>query len=134
MRAAVYYRYGNATNIKIKEIDHPLPKDNELLIKVHAASVNSWDVDLLTGKPRMFRFWGLFKPRYILQAVFLGKFLSAVTKKNIKILAAEPNWRLSKLASKVSYGKITPVVDKVFPLEDVGEAMATYVMGKLKEK
>lgn len=63
------------------------------------------------------------KPRYILQAAFLGKLLSAVTTKNIKILAAEPNWRLAKLASKVSYGKITPVVDKVFPLEDVGEAM-----------
>lgn len=84
MRAAVYYKYGNATKIKIKEIDQLLPKDNEFLIKVHAASVNSWDIDLLTGKPRMFRFWGLFKPRFnVLGADVAGQVMlvgSKVTK------------------------------------------------------
>ncbi|SFE76683.1 NADPH:quinone reductase [Paenibacillus catalpae] len=84
MKAMVYETYGSPEVLQIKEVDVPVPKDHEVLIEVHAASVNSWDWDLLRGKPYINRLGGLRKPRYsILGADVAGKITaigSAVTR------------------------------------------------------
>lgn len=64
MRALVYESYGTPDILRIEEVDIPKPMDHEVLIAVHAASVNSWDWDLLRGKPYITRLGGLRKPRY----------------------------------------------------------------------
>ena len=65
MKAVVYEKYGPPEALQLKEVEKPLPKDNEVLVKVHAASVNSWDWDLLRGKPFLNRpMFGLLKPKY----------------------------------------------------------------------
>ena len=43
MKAIVYTKYGTPDVLELKEIDKPIPKDDEVLIKVHAASLNDWD-------------------------------------------------------------------------------------------
>lgn len=64
MKAIVYNRYGPPDVLEYKEIETPAPKDNEVLIRVHAASINSWDWDMLTGRPLDYRiFSGLLKPK-----------------------------------------------------------------------
>ncbi len=64
MKAIVYTKYGPPDVLQLKEVEKPTPKDNEVLIKVHAASVNDWDWGLLRGKPFMNRlFFGLLKPK-----------------------------------------------------------------------
>jgi NADPH:quinone reductase-like Zn-dependent oxidoreductase len=64
MKAAVCSKYGSSDVLSIKEIDKPTPKDNEVLIKVYAASVNRTDNHVLTGRPFFMRlFTGLFKPK-----------------------------------------------------------------------
>ena len=64
MKAAVYRRYGPPNVVKIDEVQKPSPKDNEVLLKVRAASVNPLDVGLMKGKPHAFRLlFGLRKPR-----------------------------------------------------------------------
>ncbi len=51
MKAIVWTKYGPADVLQLKEVDKPVPKDDEILIKVYAASINSWDWDMLTGRP-----------------------------------------------------------------------------------
>ncbi len=64
MKAIFYNKYGSSKNLKLKEIQKPIPKDNEVLVKVYASSINSWDWDLLVGKPYIYRLiFGLFKPK-----------------------------------------------------------------------
>jgi NADPH:quinone reductase-like Zn-dependent oxidoreductase len=64
MKAAVRSKYGSSEVLSIKEIDKPVPKDNEVLIRVYAASVSRTDNHVLTGKPFFMRlFTGLFKPK-----------------------------------------------------------------------
>jgi len=64
MKAIVYTKYGPPDVLQLKEVEKPTAKDNEVLIKVHAASVNDWDWGLLRGKPFMNRlFFGLLKPK-----------------------------------------------------------------------
>ena len=64
MKAIVYHKYGSPDVLRLEDIQIPIPEDNEILVKVHAASINSWDWDTLTGKPYEYRFlFGLFKPK-----------------------------------------------------------------------
>lgn len=74
MRAIVYHKYGTTDVLKLTELDVPKPKDNEILVNVKAVSVNSWDWDLLRGKPFLSRIGGLLKPKYkILGADIAGR-------------------------------------------------------------
>ena len=69
MKAMIYTEYGSPDVIQFKEVEKPTPKDNEVLIKVHAASVNAADWHYLRGTPWLFRLAaGLLKPKNI----FLG--------------------------------------------------------------
>jgi len=64
MKAIVYEKYGPPEVLKLKEVEKPIPKDNEVLVKIQAASVNSWDWDLLRGTPFLNRLGGLLTPKY----------------------------------------------------------------------
>ena len=64
MKAIVYRKYGSPDVLSLEEVDKPIPRDDEVLIKVHATSLNSYDVDLIKGWPFMSRlFQGLRKPK-----------------------------------------------------------------------
>ena len=75
MKAAVRSKYGSPEVLTVKEIDPPIPKDNEVLIRVYATTVNRSDYHVLTGKPFFMRFiTGLFGQRYPLPVqISLGK-------------------------------------------------------------
>lgn len=66
MKAIFRTTYGSPDVLELKEIDTPVPKDDELLLKVHAASVNPIDWHILRGEPLLVRLmgFGLLKPKY----------------------------------------------------------------------
>jgi len=65
MKAMVRYNYGSPDVLALEEIEKPTPKDDEVLIKVHAASVNAMDYRFLTGTPYIARIMaGLLKPKH----------------------------------------------------------------------
>lgn len=63
MKAIVYGKYGTTAELKLEEVEKPIPRNDEVLIKVHASSINSWDWDLLRGRPFIVRLGGLLKPK-----------------------------------------------------------------------
>lgn len=64
MKAAIFHKYEALDSLQLIELEIPSPGDNEVLIKVHASSINSWDGDILKGIPLVNRFqFGLFKPK-----------------------------------------------------------------------
>jgi len=65
MKAIVYTKYGSPDVLQLKEVENPSPKDDEVLIKIHAASVNAADLHLLRADPFLVRLMGggLLKPK-----------------------------------------------------------------------
>jgi NADPH:quinone reductase-like Zn-dependent oxidoreductase len=66
MKAIVYAEYGPPESLQLKEVEKPSPKDDEVLVKIRAASVNYPDWSLLRGKPFLIRLMtgGLLKPKH----------------------------------------------------------------------
>ncbi|MFK7801326.1 MAG: NAD(P)-dependent alcohol dehydrogenase [Anaerolineae bacterium] len=63
MKAIVNETYGSPDVLQLKEIDKPTPTDDQILIKIHAVSINGSDKEGLLGKPFYARINGLLKPR-----------------------------------------------------------------------
>jgi len=66
MKAMVYHTYGSPDVLKLEEVQKPVPQDDEVLVQVHATSVNAGDWHLLRAKPFLMRFmgFGLLKPKH----------------------------------------------------------------------
>lgn len=75
MRAVVHERYGSPEVLRVREVERPVPKDDEILVKVHATTVTRTDVAIRAAKPWIWRFFaGLLRPRrQILGLEFAGE-------------------------------------------------------------
>jgi NADPH:quinone reductase-like Zn-dependent oxidoreductase len=64
MKAVIRMKYGPPEVLSIKDVDKPIPRDNEVLIKVYVTTVNRTDCAILVASPFIYRFFlGLFRPR-----------------------------------------------------------------------
>ncbi len=63
MKAVQYTRYGGPEVLEVVDIERPEPKPGEVLIRLHATSINLSDLEILTGTPFYSRLFGLFRPR-----------------------------------------------------------------------
>jgi NADPH:quinone reductase-like Zn-dependent oxidoreductase len=85
MKAMVYTRYGPPDVLELTEVDKPIPKDDEVLIKVYAVSINDWDWGLLQGIPFINRLlFGLLKPKKRILGSDIAGRIEAVGK-NVKL-------------------------------------------------
>ena len=94
MKFVEFSKYGSPDDLKLIEADIPTPGDNEVLIKIHASSMNSWDRELLH----------------------------------------RANEGLDELGKLVNTGKVTPIIDRTFSLDEIVDAMKYYGDGYTKGK
>ena len=113
MKAAIRRDYCSPSQLKIEQTEKPIPKDNELLVRVFATTVNRTDCANLTAKPFIMRFvLGLFKPRKIIVGTdFAGEVIS-----------------IGKEVNSINIG------DKVFGFNDTGsESQAEYLTTTMED-
>jgi NADPH:quinone reductase-like Zn-dependent oxidoreductase len=113
MKAIMYQKYGSPDVLQLKEVEKPIPEDNEVLIKVYATTVNRTDSATIRAIPFFIRlFTGLFKPKKQIPGTeFAGKIEEI--GKNIKSLK---------------------VGDKVFGFDDQGSGSHAQYMTITEDK
>ena len=80
MQALTFTRYGPPEKVlSIQDLPQPTPKENEVLVKIHATAVNDYDWSLVRGKPYIYRLmFGLFKPKNPVPGMELAGTVEAV--------------------------------------------------------
>jgi NADPH:quinone reductase-like Zn-dependent oxidoreductase len=119
MKAAIRRRYGSPNQIKIEQIEKPIPKDDEVLIRVYATTVNRTDCANLTARPLIMRFvLGLFKPRKIILGTdFAGEVIT--TGKNVKTFnAGDKVFGFRDTGSESQAEYLTKAIENVFPIPE----------------
>ena len=84
MKAIVLSRYGSPEQLELRDIEKPVPKDDEVLVNVHATTVNDWDWCLVRGTP------------------FYIRLLCGWRKPNVKVPGAEVAGRVETVGQNVT--------------------------------
>ena len=87
MKAIIRERYGSADVLQLREVGKPVPPDDRVLVKIHAASVNPTDYHDMTGGLTRFMGGGLGKPK---QPRFGTDFAGVVEAVGIKVTKLKP--------------------------------------------
>ena len=73
MKALVWTKYGPPDVLQLKEVEKPTPRDNEVMIRIHAAVVGPADCAFRKGDPFVIRLiYGFARPRLAMQGVELA--------------------------------------------------------------
>jgi NADPH:quinone reductase-like Zn-dependent oxidoreductase len=93
MKAAARSKYGSPEVLSIREVEIPTPKDNEVLVRMRAATVNRTDCAILRATPFIMRFFtGLFKPKSPGIGTDFAGIIEATGKNVSKFKAGERVW------------------------------------------
>ena len=102
MKAAVRTKYGLPGDLTIKELPIPIPKDNEVLIRVYASTVNRSDCHVLSGRPLfMHLFTGMLKPK---ELIIGTDFTGQVEAVGVTVRAFKPGDKIMGFGGGISCG------------------------------
>ena len=154
MKAIIFTEYGSPDVLQFIEVECPTPKDNEVLVKVHAASANPADWHTMRAKPFLARMAnGLLRPKNPRLGADLAGRVEAVGKNVTQLQVGDDVFGelpLDGLGSFAEYvcsiedalalkparltfeqaGKIVPVIDRQYPLSETAEAIRYLETGR----
>ena len=111
MKAIVYHKYGSPDVLELEDIDKPVVTDDDVLVRVRAASVNPFDWHFMRGTPYIVRLMaGVTKPK--------------TTRLGVDVI-------MQKLLEART---VTPVIDRTYPLSEAPEAIRYLEQGHARGK
>lgn len=111
MKAVVYTEYGSPDVLRLEEVEIPIPKDDEVLVKVYAASVNAGDWHLLRGHPLIMRLIsGLLKPKNNILGGDVSGCVEAVGNNAKQFQIGDEVFGISPLLTECGYGTFAEYV------------------------
>ena len=132
MKAVVYTRYGPPEVCQLAEWEKPIPKDNEVLIKVYATTVNPTDCGFRSAESSFSKCKPLLKKGGAYVSTELGylsqnPFLALITpilggKKVLFPIPTISREDVEFLRELFESGKFKPVIDRRYPLEEIVDA------------
>ena len=124
MKAIVYTKYGSPDVLQLKDLEKPTPKDDEVLIKVYAASVNAYDWHFLTADIFLIRLMGggLLKPKYMRLGAEVTAVCSPRNLDQARSIGADQK-DLGLIKQLIEAGKVKPVIDRYYLLGEAAEAL-----------
>jgi NADPH:quinone reductase-like Zn-dependent oxidoreductase len=132
MKAIIVERYGMPDVLEFKDVAKPTPKDNEVLVKVHAASVNMFDWHLLTADIFLVRLnAGFFKPKYRIPGADVAGRVEAVGKNVSQFKPGDEVYGDLAASGCGSFAEYVAVPEKALALKPVNltfEEAAAYPM------
>jgi NADPH:quinone reductase-like Zn-dependent oxidoreductase len=128
--------------LRLEKIDRPEVGADDVLVRIHAAGVHIGDWHVMTGLPYLLRVvgFGFRAPKWTGQSVGRGQgwiqsMLLSRFVKSLRPLTSEPNQAdLRFLKELIETGKVTPVIDKTYPLSEVPEAIRYLKAGHARGK
>ena len=111
MKAAIYEKYGSPEVLSLKEIEKPVPKDNEILIKIHATTVAAGDIRMRSFKVPT-KFW------------LPMRFVLGLTGPKNKVLGMEISGVIESIGGSVEKFRAG---DEVFAATGFGRGYAEYI-------
>jgi len=108
MRAIVYHKYGSPDVLQLKEVEKPTPKDDEVLIRIYAASANALDWHYMRGTP------------------FLARLVNGLQKPKNTKLGADVAGRVEAVGRNVTQFQVGDDVFGCIPINELG-SFAEYV-------
>ena len=121
MKAIVREIYGSPDVLELNEVDQPVPKEGEVLVRVHAASVNTADVDFLRGRPIIARLgYGLFKPKNKILGLDVAGRVEAVGPEPTQLQPGDEVWADLSGSGYGAFAEYVCASEKVFALKPAG--------------
>ena len=91
MKAITFYKYGSSDVLQMDEVEKPVHTEDEVLVKIHAASVNPIDWHTMRASPFLVRLGsGFFKPRYNVLGADIAGVVEAVGSKVTEFQPGDP--------------------------------------------
>jgi NADPH:quinone reductase-like Zn-dependent oxidoreductase len=123
MKAIVHTKYGPPDVLQLREVERPVPKDDEVLIRVRATTVNRTDTAFLRARPFLNRFFtGLLRPRATVPGSELAGEVEAVGKGVRSFKPGDQVFGLTKLhlgahAEYVCLSEAAPITQKLATMD-----------------
>jgi NADPH:quinone reductase-like Zn-dependent oxidoreductase len=125
MKAILYHEYGSPDVLELRDIDKPLVKDDEVLLRVHAAGHGGSEGRWIGPFGRLIR--ALVLSRFVSQRI-----VSYTGKPNYS--SGPNNEDLATLKELIEAGKITPVIDSTYSLSETADALRYLEEGHARGK
>jgi len=116
MKAIVYTEYGSPDVLHLQEMERPTPKEDEALVKVHAASINAADLEILRGNWSA-RFGGPLKPVHMILGSDIAGQIEAVGRNVKQFQPGDEIWGDLSLLGYGAFAEYVCVPEKALRLK-----------------